>query len=100
MLNFRILRDHFFRQWTRRVRRGPDAITLDAMLHDPIKPITIHVELVHPQLITHPQVNQQHAGQSRRETNQVDEEHALEAFEVPEDEKEIMSDHAFKVLRC
>jgi hypothetical protein len=54
------------------------------------------MKLVHRQLVAHPQVDQQHTRQSCGKTNEIDEEHALKAFEVPEDEKKVMSDHDLK----
>ena len=63
------------------------------MFHNPVKTISIYMELVHFQFITNPQVDQQHAGQSGWKSNQVDEEHALKAFEIAKDEKDDVLDH-------
>lgn len=51
------------------------------------------MESVHVQLVAHPQVYKERAGQTCRQSDQVDEKCSFETFEVSEDEENSVTKH-------
>ena len=51
------------------------------------------MEFINVQLVIDPEINQQHAGQTRRQTDQVDKKRAAMPFEIAENEEEIVVEH-------
>jgi hypothetical protein len=54
------------------------------------------MELVKAQLILHPEVDQQRTGDSRRKANQINKKRTFVAFEVPINQKQVMTEHRLK----
>lgn len=82
---------HFCSQCIRSSARCLDhrvpSVSLLVAFHDLVEAPVFFMELVHAQLIVHPQVDEQRGSKARRKAEEVDDERASEAFEASVDDE-------------